>query len=65
MHSNNYHFEIQVAKATNGQKNGSAEESTSDLKTPTQSFQTIYLFDRFQHKVKECVLYVIASYGLN
>ena len=32
MNSNNYHFEsfeIQVAKATNGQKNGSAEESMS------------------------------------
>ena len=38
MNSNNYHFEgqvrwfeIQVAQATNGQKNGSAEESRSDL----------------------------------
>ena len=28
MNSNNYHFEIQVANATNGQKNGSVEEST-------------------------------------
>ena len=31
MNSNDYHFEIQVAKATNGQKNDSAEESTSTL----------------------------------
>ena len=33
MNSNNYHFEwfeIQVAKATNGQKNGSAEENSND-----------------------------------
>ena len=30
MNSNNYHsFEIQVAKVTNGPKNGSAEENTS------------------------------------
>ena len=28
MNSNNYLFEIQVAKTTNGQKNGSAEESS-------------------------------------
>ena len=27
MNSNNYHFEIQLAKTINGQKNGTAEES--------------------------------------
>ena len=35
MNSNKYHFvrsfEIQVAKTTNGQKKGSAEESTLDI----------------------------------
>ena len=34
-----------------------------DVKTPIQPFRTIFLFERFQHKVKECFVYVIANYG--
>ena len=41
MNSNNYHFEVQVAKAANGQTNGSAEESKSLWKTVLFQFHYI------------------------
>ena len=37
-YSDNYHFEIQEAKATNGQKNGSVEESNRGEKPAIGQF---------------------------